>query len=1658
MKRLISLILVFVLALGLIPAAAMAAETGNQAPVLMEGVAASREDSTVTNYAYILEQLQSGQIFEDPDGDAISYCYERSADGGGTWSEKQGFDEALHGSTTLQLTEPEPGAYLYRFYAYDGTDYSSDTWTLTLTVTENAAYNFSFYVGRDQNYKSGSNTNYPVITLYKTAGIDPETFFDYVGWFRKGDETVYIFEPADYAISGSESQGWKVTVDGVLYELHDYQPMAFTNSRFGAEGTDAVESGTLVSNYNMFYATLESGRYSYRAYGYNTATGSHDVKLGGMSLDLPTDTNVDGETGGGTEIYLRLLSLYTKSKTTVGTYFTADDFDAEVNVPIMGVHAQHGAPYQSGSYTYYPFMAYAAGNAAVMTYTLYPTLSGYVYSHKSNATLTAGYTVSSVEMPISQELALTVTVPETAEFGLYYQWNNFNTEKQEPAGMTANADGTKTYTYHVASGSGNYTWRLTDPEGVYVTKAGWMPALSQDTALSAAFQAGDAADRKLHDTSGLGSTVGSRDEQDIQVNLDPSGFASTEYARVRAYRLWEIINSDTGNIMIEPDFRYEVLMGSEGDVEAVNGGNASGNWLDVTPTGTDIIALTYDAIHVSPDDHGTHGGLYPAVDPQRTGVFVITNEPAGNADADINFNTPDAYSSTRPEEWDYNFDTWFYMDTDSAPTLDFTVVDATGSVAVSYAIVTTDAGLNSTLSDWTDILADTDGSYSASLQGFRDAGTLGGTVIIKMTDDSGTSYRLVRVAQMHVETTNVSNPGEPIMPGDDVAVSFSGLYRSVNKIAGIFNPTTYYVRYTTGGTEVNGSLAQYQKLDNAAITLTIPEDLEFAEGENTAEYCFTNGYVYGSMYAAANPFAFLYTMTDAGAGTNFNAVNVSYALHRLADIPVAVSRKVTYDLKLNVTDSEHALTGYTLTFTDSDGQTLSADASGIYRGLGYGSYTYSVQLDGYVCKTGSLKLGSADGASVADGILSRDIILVKAAENAWDGVSLSEPSAVDGVYRIGTGGELAWFAAQVNGGNTAISAVLTADIDLAGYNWTPIGGSSNKFAGSFDGQGFRIYHLAIDYSADSAAAPYLGLFGCVSGSSSANASIKNMTLEGAVTATSTASVSNAYIGGLAGSIAYANIENVITKVDVTIRRVKGNWASVGGIAGQIANSSVTDCGNEGDISGYQYVGGITGKLSGTATGCYNTGSISGSGYVAGLAASNTATVSSSYNTGSVTASATNSYAGGLVGIHSGASAVIDNCFTTGTVTGGTSYVGGAIGRVNNAAGTVSNVWYLDTAFASGIGAVAGSQTASVVSAETLSSAAFVVTMNAGLEAESFKAGTGHPVLVWQTVEEESMASFGEPLHNLSLQDLIKIGYAFTIDAPDATERGVVIVTGDSYTEGMDITVDTENAQVKALTASGSYWTTQTDGIYSQRLDTVHYARPYVVIDGEYIYGDVDEYSVPEYAATVFAQDGKEELKQCMVDLLNYGAAAQVYLAELNGTDVPDTLINDMLSDEQKVIGWNGDLKQYAPTLTKDTAGDLDAAWSGSNLSLLEAICLNLASTGDVDGMYYWTAEDYEAAEVLDSTTASGILTVKASGSYSIGTISGIAAKNIADVCYVCAYNDVGACGPVRADSVAIYATKLVDSKADGSAASNTAKALLVYGASAKVYLESLNGG
>ena len=52
-------------------------------------------------------------------------------------------------------------------------------------------------------------------------------------------------------------------------------------------------------------------------------------------------------------------------------------------------------------------------------------------------------------------------------------------------------------------------------------------------------------------------------------------------------------------------------------------------------------------------------------------------------------------------------------------------------------------------------------------------------------------------------------------------------------------------------------------MDQAKLELTIPTNVDFGSG-STANVQLTNGYTYGSMYSAANPFATLYNMSDTG--------------------------------------------------------------------------------------------------------------------------------------------------------------------------------------------------------------------------------------------------------------------------------------------------------------------------------------------------------------------------------------------------------------------------------------------------------------------------------------------------------------------------------------------------------------------------------------------------------------------------------------------------------------------------------------------------------------------------------------------------------------------------------------------------------------------------
>lgn len=305
------------------------------------------------------------------------------------------------------------------------------------------------------------------------------------------------------------------------------------------------------------------------------------------------------------------------------------------------------------------------------------------------------------------------------------------------------------------------------------------------------------------------------------------------------------------------------------------------------------------------------------------------------------------------------------------------------------------------------------------------------------------------------------------------------------------------------------------------------------------------------------------------------------------------------------------------------------------------------------------------------------ITLKTAAQEAWDGVTETEPAKdEDGVYQITNGAELAWFTKQSQSG-AAVTGVLCNDIDLANYPWTYKGASGGN-ATILDGQGHEIIKL------NSA----VGLFYYMNNGSQ----LRNLTVRGSVNAADNA-------GGIVYDFRGSLIENVTSYVDVTVTATSTRGA--GGIVYAMRNGAIRNCANHGSVSSTYSTGGIVGSIYGwdvTIEGCYNTGNISstnsGVGGIVGAATYNQL-ISDCYNTGTITGK---QYVGGLVGDFRGGSSgsaqyqgpvTLTNGYNVGVVTGSVddaTYVASVAGRVQSA--KLVNCYYLDTPSAGDANAVA----------------------------------------------------------------------------------------------------------------------------------------------------------------------------------------------------------------------------------------------------------------------------------------------------------------------------------------------------------------------------------
>ena len=173
----------------------------------------------------------------------------------------------------------------------------------------------------------------------------------------------------------------------------------------------------------------------------------------------------------------------------------------------------------------------------------------------------------------------------------------------------------------------------------------------------------------------------------------------------------------------------------------------------------------------------------------------------------------------------------------------------------------------------------------------------------------------------------------------------------------------------------------------------------------------------------------------------------------------------------------------------------------------------------------------------------------------------------------------------------------------------PIGNSTNRFTGSFNGNNYNISNLTINRSSEN----FVGLFGYAQNGEIKDVGLINVNITG-----------NINVGGLVG---YSS--STITN-SYSTGSVNGNGNNVGGLVGSSSYSTITNSYSTGNVSGTGYnVGGLVGFSFSSITNSYSTGSVNGNIQVGGLVGRSDSQIYNSYSTGSVNG---DHYVGGLVGI------------------------------------------------------------------------------------------------------------------------------------------------------------------------------------------------------------------------------------------------------------------------------------------------------------------------------------------------------------------------------------------------------------------------------------------
>lgn len=745
------------------------------------------------------------------------------------------------------------------------------------------------------------------------------------------------------------------------------------------------------------------------------------------------------------------------------------------------------------------------------------------------------------------------------------------------------------------------------------------------------------------------------DRAGIYLNINTKGYknmAVGETFELNSFRNWFAIESFMNAKVALPEMHYQVIdvNGNASDVVTItpNALNSNVAVMEAKHEGTAIVLVTYDAMTHMAGQTSTPSHRFSAIWPELTGVFVVNVGADGSAiQTNMNLDRMDAViEKDEARQLDAEHDILFYTGTEGASYSFKPEAGCTVSVlrpTVTAASMTYSGGFTNT-----GVTTAEDGTVTVS-------GLITGRNIIKVTKGGLSTYQVVTARGVSYKFVNAEGTEltqeelAAIKPGDSVTIQFSNLISPKEKLSGAYNFNFSLYMQGPDGTffksDPGGNFGVYDFSGNPErqkLTVTIPKFW--------AEETYT---LSGAIKQAGWPGVPTHRGITYAVGTNpgFDAPKTAGILSRLPEITIPVVKLDFLTGKLIFRDQNGTSIDrkdLTVTLKDSAGNGIAVAEDGTFKAYAE-EYFYTVSGAGVEYATGSVTM-------TEEGPNEFTITLQATAAGAWDGKTQTEPQTDEnGVYRIGTGAELAWFVAKSK--DADVSGVLTADINLGKYAWLNIS-SSKKVV--LDGADFEITGLNAT----------AGLFAQIG----SNSYIHDLTIRGAVSGKGSAGAIAGYASGTAPKIANCFNYAVITST--------GN--NVGGLVGYTyQNAVIENCANFGAVTGGSSAGSIIGGTVGngsTITGCYNTAEISATGSKAGGIIGGTSsemTVTSCYNTGKISGTASGGIAGEVKGNVNWSGTVqgkitISSCYSTGEA-------GSAVfGTVDTASSEISKCYYLNT--------------------------------------------------------------------------------------------------------------------------------------------------------------------------------------------------------------------------------------------------------------------------------------------------------------------------------------------------------------------------------------------